>query len=78
MSLLFVTIALLFEFAGAAGATIGSLLLIAPPIHMYAQLKGAYSLGRFGALARTFWLVSFSFVVLLIYVILILILGLVD
>ena len=78
MSLLFVTIALLAEFGGAIGATIASLLVFVPPVHMYAQLKGAYQLGRLSALWRTFWLVTFSLVVLFSYVLFILILGVVD
>jgi hypothetical protein len=78
MSLLFVTIALLSQFGGAIGASVATALVFVPPIHMYAQLKGAYQLGRASALWRTFWLVSFSIVVLFSYVLLILILGIVD
>ena len=78
MSLLFVTIALLSQFGGATGQSIAGALLFVPPIHMYAQLKGAYQLGRASALWRTFWLVSFSLVVLFSYVLFILILGIVD
>ena len=37
------------------------LLFFVPPFHMYRQLKGAYQLGRFSALLRTFALVGFSF-----------------
>jgi hypothetical protein len=78
MSLLFVAIALLFRFGGAVGETIGGLLFLVPPVHMYAQLKGAYSLGWAGALWRTWWLLAFSAVVLSLYVALIVFLGLVD
>lgn len=78
MSLLFVAMVLLSEFGGTVGADIAGLLFLVPPIHMYAQLKGAYQLGTFGALWRTFWLVSFSFVVLLIYAGFIVFLGMVD
>ena len=78
MSLLFVAMVLLSEFGGKVGADIAGLLFLVPPIHMYAQLKGAYQLGTFGALWRTFWLVSFSFVVLLIYAGFIVFLGMVD
>ena len=38
--------------------TAGSLI---PPIHIYKQLKGAYSLGRWSALIRTAILVIFIF-----------------
>lgn len=78
MSLLFVVAMLLLQFGGAAGGQIAALLFFVPPIHMYAQLKGAYSLGWFGAAWRTFWLVTFSQVVLAIYVGLIFILGVID
>jgi hypothetical protein len=37
------------------------LLFFVPPFHMYRQLKGAYQLGRYGALIRTFALVTFAF-----------------
>jgi len=77
MSLLFVAIALLMQ-AGGWGGSIAQLLFLAPPIHMYAQLKGAYSLGWAGALWRTFWLLLFSSIVLGLYVSLIVFLGLVD
>ena len=41
--------------------SIASLLFFVPPFHMYRQLKGAYSLGRWGALWRTSLLVGFAF-----------------
>jgi hypothetical protein len=47
----------------AAGATsLASMLFFVPPIHMYRQLKGAYSLSRRSALLRTFALVTFAFI----------------
>ena len=46
--------------AGSPG--LASLLFFVPPFHMYRHLKGAYQLGRFSALMRTFALVTFSFV----------------
>ena len=78
MSLLFIVVALLWRFGGAVGEQIAGVLFLVPPIHIFAQLKGAYSLGVLGALWRTFWLVTFAQVVLAIYAGLILILGLVD
>lgn len=41
---------------------LASLLFFVPPFHMYRQLKGAYQLGRWGALMRTFALVTFAFI----------------
>jgi hypothetical protein len=47
-----------------AGATsLGSMLFLVPPFHMYRQLKGAYQLGRFGTWWRTILLVTFAFIV---------------
>jgi hypothetical protein len=44
---------------GASG--LAPLLFFVPPFHMYRQLKGAYQLGRFSALVRTFALVGVAF-----------------
>jgi hypothetical protein len=41
---------------------LASLLFFVPPFHMYRQLKGAYQLGRWGALIRTIALVTFAFI----------------
>ena len=46
---------------GLIWPTIASLLFFVPPFHMYRQLKGAYRLGRWGALWRTTLLVGFAF-----------------
>jgi hypothetical protein len=47
----------------AAGYTaVASMLFFIPPIHMYRQLKGAYSLSRTSALLRTLALVTFAFI----------------
>ncbi|MDO9490475.1 MAG: DUF3667 domain-containing protein [Sphingomonadaceae bacterium] len=78
MSLLFVTMALLYRFGGAVGEQLAQLLLLVPPIHMYLQLKGAYALGWASALWRTFWLVTFSQIVVTLYLIIIIVLGVVD
>lgn len=55
--------------AGALGAPgFAALLGIAPPLHMYRQLRGAYGISRFGALLRTAALGLFAFVALVIFV----------
>ena len=46
---------------GLLWPTIASLLFFVPPFHMYRQLKGAYSLGRWGAIWRTSLLIGFAF-----------------
>jgi hypothetical protein len=60
MSLLVVA-GVLFQSIGLT--TVAGLLWLIPPFHIYRQLKGAYSLGRWGALWRTTLLVIFALVV---------------
>ena len=43
------------------------LLWLIPPFHMYRQLKGAYSLGRAGALWRTALLTIFATIVMALF-----------
>ena len=51
-------------FFGAIGWTgLAGLLWLLPPFHMYRQLKGAYALGRVGALWRTVLLTVFAMIV---------------
>ena len=61
MSMLVVA-GLLFGAVGATG--MAGLLWLIPPFHMYRQLKGAYQLGRAGALWRTSLLTIFAFLVM--------------
>lgn len=70
MALLVITVALL----GMAGLSTvaGNLLWIAPPIHMFMQLRGAYRLRKFSALWRTAVLLVVSLCVLILYLVLIL------
>jgi hypothetical protein len=56
----------------------GTWLVFVPPLHMFFHLKGAYSLGVFGALWRTFLLSIIAIIVLFTYLTAILVLGLVD
>lgn len=50
--------------------------LLAIPVHMFAQLKGAYGLDVFGALWRTFFLLIFCAIVLTLFILAIVYLGL--
>jgi len=61
MSMLVVA-GLLFGAAGMTG--VAGLLWLLPPFHMYRQLKGAYALGRAGALWRTVLLLLFATIVM--------------
>jgi hypothetical protein len=39
---------------GVPGPIIGTIFVFGPPFHMYKQLRGAYGIGRFSAIWRTF------------------------
>ena len=64
MSLLVIA-GLFFGYVGMAG--MAGLLWLIPPFHMYRQLKGAYSLGRAGALWRTALLTIFATIVMALF-----------
>lgn len=63
---------------GLDSAWIGLAAMIVPPVHMFAQLRGAYSLGKASAAWRTAALLTFSFTVLTGFAALLLIHGLMD
>src|SRR5688500_15511064 len=75
MTMLIITALLL----GTVGlGSIGSLAFVVPPIHMYVQLKDTYGLTRIGALWRTVLLVSFAFLAVTFFALLLLTLGVLD
>lgn len=77
MSLLVIVLALL----GAVGVPSWILVLASigiPPFHMYRQLKGAYGLGRAGALWRLAWLLFFTTITTTLFITLLLYLGVAD
>ena len=55
---------------------VNGLLYLALPIHTFFHLKGAYALGWFSALWRTFFMLTFAFIIAMIFVLLIVVLGL--
>lgn len=57
---------------------IAGIALIAPPVHMFLQLRRAYSLSGFSALWRTMALTIFAFFALLAFAALLLVLGLME
>lgn len=73
MTLLLVTGSVLTAI-GLSGL-VGWMIALAPPVHMFAQLRGAYSLSAMSALWRTVYLLVAAFVVLLIFGLLLLGLG---
>ena len=71
MTLLVVVLSLIAAIGVGSGVT-GAALIFIPPIHMYRHLRGAYLIGRFGAIWRTLWLlisasiVSLAFLIILV------------
>jgi Protein of unknown function (DUF3667) len=71
MSLLF-TLAALMAMMGVSGAVVALCVIFIPPVHMFAQLRGTYGLGLFGASWRTLALLCIcgtAFVLFLLFVI---------
>lgn len=58
--------------------SLASMLFFLPPVHMYRQLRGAYSLSRLNALLRTIVLMIFSFAVSLLFFLAMVGIGLFD
>ena len=76
--LLLATIVTCLMLVGAPGWLYASLILLVPPVHMFAQVRGAYGLGWFSALWRTAALLMFASVTLLIFLALLLGMGMMD
>jgi hypothetical protein len=66
---------ILLKLAGMIG-TVALVPFVIPPIHMYRQLRGAYSLSPFSAAWRTAMLVVFAFVAGTLFFMLLLMSGL--
>ncbi|MBD8619139.1 DUF3667 domain-containing protein [Sphingomonas sp. CFBP 13728] len=67
--------------AGVIGVAEGWIVMAAmcvPPVHMFAQLRGAYELRKWSAAWRTVALLTFAFTVLLAFIVLLLLHGLTD
>ena len=60
----------------ASETLISSIALLLPPLHMFVQLRGAYELRKRSALWRTIALISFAWIALLTFVMLLLAVGL--
>ncbi|MCR2832618.1 DUF3667 domain-containing protein [Parerythrobacter lacustris] len=74
MSLLFITLSLLGTI-DALGFGVFAALLVIPPIHLYKQLRGTYSLSRFSALWRLMALSLFIWIVVILFLQALLVLG---
>lgn len=71
-------LAIVLELGLSAGVGAGlfwTVVLFAPPVHMFAQLRGAYSLPVFSALWRTAFLLVFSIAVLILFVLALVAMG---
>jgi hypothetical protein len=55
-----------------------SLAWFVPPIHMYRQLRGAYGLGKWGAVWRTMGLTIFAFMAISLFASLLVTIGAFD
>ena len=73
MSLMFVAVFILY-YVGAS-VVLPYLICLAPPVHMFAQLRGTYGLGKRQALWRTVALLCISSTVFTLYLVLILIMS---
>lgn len=76
VSLLFLVVSLLVRVPGMWGPMVGGLLVCAIPVHWFFQLGGAYKLGWFSALWRTFALTILTQLTLSIFITTIIIVGL--
>jgi hypothetical protein len=65
----------LLRLGGLNDGIIGTALTIVPAVHMYRQLRGAYSLSRISALWRTVALLFFTMITLTLFLILLTVLG---
>jgi len=73
MSLLFVVLIPLSILN--LGWLIGLLVCLAPPIHMFLQLRGTYGLSKWGALWRTGTLLLVASIVLCVFILLVLMMS---
>ena len=76
MSILTMVVMGLGRLDGWFAGTVGSLLCLSVPVHMFAQLKGTYGLSVFSALWRTVFLLIFCTIAISLFVTAIILLGL--
>ena len=75
MSMLFAAALVIGPLWAPLGWLAALAVLIGPPVHMFAQLKGAYGLSVFSALWRTFALLTFCTIVIALFVTTIVMMG---
>lgn len=74
MSLLLIAFVVL-RAIGITGGVVNLAFIMIPPVHIYRQLRGAYRLGRFGAVWRTGALLTCAAVALILFLLLLLAMG---
>lgn len=77
MSLLFI-VGSLAATAGVGMGLFWQILLLAPAVHMFAQLRGTYALGWWGAGWRTLYLSLAAVLTLSAYLVILIVLGVLD
>jgi hypothetical protein len=75
MSLLFIAAALMSMGGDALEGWMALLVSLGVPTHMFFQLKGTYGLGWWSALWRTFFLLVFALICLIVYILLMFVFG---
>ena len=73
--LMLVTVLTIIGYAGVAEPIVPLLGVFVPPLFTYRQLRGAYGVSRFGAIVRTFALMTFGVTVLAVFIVLLVALG---
>lgn len=76
MAILLMVIVLAFTVNSSIGGLVLAVASLAIPVHVFAQLKGAYSLGIFSTLWRTTFLLTFCNIVVALFIVAIVYLGL--
>ena len=76
MSILFTLAVLIGPLWAPLGWLAGTAVVLGPPVHMFAQLKGTYGLSIFSALWRTVVLQVFCQIVIVLFVMAIILMGL--
>lgn len=76
ISILTMVVGVLGRWDGWFTGTLGTLLVLSIPVHMFAQLKGAYGLSIWSALWRTYLLLNFCALTISLFLVAIVLMGL--
>ena len=73
--LFLVTVLTIMGYVGVGEPVVPLLGVFVPPLFTYRQLRGAYRISRFGAIVRTFALMTVGCMVLGVFIVLLVALG---